>query len=141
MPSLQAIDALLSQAESNHRTGRTPAALEELREAHRLAPSATLAPFELGNLLLAALQSSSSPLSPSHAEQAKEAEKAFRAALLPPQVVTPSRHLAPVGMAYNNLANLLSLRGRHSEAEELLRTGLSVQPVAYQYNGLSLIHI
>ena len=71
MPSLQAIDALLSQAEANHRTGRTPAALEELREAHRLAPSATLAPFELGNLLLAALQSSSSPLSPSHAEQAK----------------------------------------------------------------------
>ena len=139
MPSLQAIDALLSQAESNHRTGRTPAALEELREAHRLAPSATLAPFELGNLLLAALQSSSSPLSPSHAEQAKEAEKAFRAALSPPQVVTPSRHLAPVGMAYNNLANLLSLRGRHSEAEELLRTGLSVQPVAYQYNGLANI--
>jgi hypothetical protein len=69
----------------------------------------------------------------SEQQQAAEAEHAFRHALGSSTTASP----APLGMAYNNLANLISLRGRASEAEHLLRLGLQLQPLAYQYNGLA----
>ena len=44
---------------------------------------------------------------------------------------------APLGMAYDNLASLMSFRGKYNGAEKLLRTGLRLKPIAYQYNGLA----
>ena len=44
-------------------------------------------------------------------------------------------------MAYNNLANVLTLSRRTREAESLLRRGLKLQPLAYQYNGLGNLRL
>ena len=131
------VDAFLLSAQSHHHANRPDEALDALRSACQLAPSATVASFELGNILLARLQASEGDSQAAQDEQAAEAEDAFRAALGPPKSATPPHHRAPIGMAYNNLANLLSLTRRYTEAEGLLRTGLRVQPVAYQYNGLA----
>ena len=38
-------------------------------------------------------------------------------------------------MAYNNLANVLTLSRRTREAESLLRRGLKLQPLAYRTTG------
>ena len=142
------VDSLLARAEAHHVARRHRDALDALRSAARLAPHASVAPFEMGNLLLARLQANAevrAKAGPAVEEadegaEAEEAEAAFRAALATEPASAPSRphrHLAPLGMVYNNLANLLSLRGRAAEAEALLRSGLRLAPVAYQYNGLA----
>ena len=135
------IDSLLTRAEDAHIAHDTPRALEALRGAEKLMPAATIASFELGNLLLAPLQAADESGLQIDEGAAAEAEGAFRRALSQTKAMrkAPSRWHAPLGMAYNNLANLLSLRGRYAEAETLLRTGLTLQPLAYQYNGLANI--
>ena len=131
MPSPQ---QLLAVAERQHVRGDYREAVSTLHTVIRSSPSHGLAYFELGNCLYAPLQqvaSSGGSLKEWNA-QAVEAEHAFRHAL-----GAPTESPAPVGMAYNNLANLISLQGRATEAEHLLRLGLRLQPLAYQYNGLA----
>ena len=137
-----AVDHALSHAEAHHLAGDTAMALNMLRAAVRTSPGATVLSFELGNCLFAPLQAAAEAGAAVEGASAAEAESAFRVALSEGTEAaankTPRRHLAPIGMAYNNLANLMSLRGRYDEAEELLRAGLRrADKVAYQYNGLA----
>ena len=137
-----AVDDALSRAEAHHLAGDTEMALDVLRQAVRTSPGALVLSFELGNCLFAPLQFAAETGALVEGAAAIEAESAFRAALGEGTVAaaneTPQRHLAPVGMVYNNLANLMSLRGRYDEAEELLRAGLHrADKVAYLYNGLA----
>ena len=130
--------SLMASAERQYARGDVFEAASSLRNAITASPTNGLAYFELGNCLYAPLQAAadsggSSLKGRSEQQQAAEAEHAFRHALGSSATASP----APLGMAYNNLANLLSLRGRASEAERLLRLGLQLQPLAYHYNGLA----
>ena len=127
----------MASAERQYARGDVFEAASTLRHAITSSPTHGLAYFELGNCLYAPLRAAAdggaSLKGQSEQQQATEAEHAFRYALGSSTTASP----APLGMAYNNLANLLSLRGRASEAEHLLRLGLQLQPLAYQYNGLA----
>ena len=146
LPLLSALSedaaTLIASAEALHVVGNVEAAIEKLRVAAQSDARATMASFELGNILFAPLQAAAESGEAVRRDDpaAREAEAAFRAALpdvTPSATSTPSPLKAPTGMVYNNLANLLSLLGSYDEAEELLRAGLRIDPVAYQYNGLA----
>ena len=136
-------ERLMAAAKAYHAAGRATEAEQALREVMSLSPFASIAAFELGNCMFAPLQSAADAGLAFDDGRGAEAEAAFRAALAARaasaarHAVVPVQLRAPLGMAYNNLANVVSLRGRHREAEALLRVGLAVQPIAYQYNGLA----
>ena len=139
--AIKAVDAHLVESEALHSSGDTKRAAQELRRAEQLVPAAGVASFELGNVLFAPLQMAAERSTHIDEALAAEAERAFRAAIAADEsdaaVRLPARLRTPIGMAYNNLANLLSVRRRYDEAEAMLRVGLRVQPIAYQYNGLA----
>ena len=112
-------------------------AIRSLRAALEITPNAGSMYFELGNCLFAPLQSAAEAGDPVDAKRANEAESAFRAAIAADDDQMPPTLQTPIGMAYNNLGNLLTLQQRYEEAETMLRTGLRIQPIAYQYNGLA----
>ena len=137
--TVERLDNLLSSAAASHAAGETSAAKASLRQALQIAPTAGIASFELGNCLFAPLQAAAEAGQPVDDASAAQAESAFRAALAVDRTDSslPVRLHAPIGMTYNNLANLLSVQGRSDEAEALLRAGLRIEPIAYQYNGLA----
>ena len=133
---------LVSRAEEEHGRGDTSASLVTLRAATHLAPTFGRAYFELGNLLAAAAAQSGVEGEPWAAQRRRElmrreAEKMYRTSIGaagPPGVraqlergsiaVDSALAAVPTAMAINNLARLLSTRGRFDEAETLLRSAL-----------------
>jgi len=137
------VSELLTRAEQHHHAGRSTQAVAVLRRVLKVTPAGR-AYFELGNCLLAPAKSGGSDADKNTGLTdgvASEAEAAFRAAIAVAGRTGAQEPLGtPLGMTYNNLGNLLASRpGRRAEAMHVLREGLRLEPIAYQYNGLAAL--